>query len=527
MVKKIFVLIFFYIGSLACQQSGYNIKDFGSIADGITNNAKAIQKAIDKASEYGGGEVIIPPGNFASGTIFLKSNVELHLELGARLLGSVNISDYDNSVALALIVSKDQKNISITGKGVIDGQVAQLVQNLFLKLENGTIKDSGWKTKRPNESNRPKLIEFINCNKIKVTGVTLMNPGGWLQNYNKCTNIIIDSLNIQSTAYWNNDGVDITDSKNVRITNCNINAADDGVCLKSEDPNDFCDSIYVANCTIRSSASAFKMGTASSGGFKNVVVRDLTIYDTYRSAIAIESVDGGVLENIDIRDVNAKNTGNAIFIRLGHRNKNGKVGKLKNVFISDVKAEIPLRKPDLGYPLEGPPDYLRYSAQRKEKKRPDLGYPYTGLPKWPYNLIPSSIVGIPGHFVKDITLENIEITFEGASSKKLAHIKLDSLSKVPEMESDYPEFSMFGELPAWGFYVRHASGIKMKNVKLRYKEFDFRPALVFDDVENIHLDKVQVETGEELPIILFNNAKEILTDNLKLPISSDEAIRIQ
>jgi Glycosyl hydrolases family 28 len=523
----ILTLVIFIAANLFCQTKEYKLTDFGAKADGITNNAKAIQKAIDFASSNGGGKVVIPPGNFASGVIFMKSNVDLHLDLGARLLGSVDKNDYDNPIALALIVAKDQKNISLSGKGIIDGQAGELIKNIFKMLDTGTLTDKGWKTKRPNESNRPMLIDFINCNNVKVTNITLMNPAGWLENYNKCRNLIIDSITVQSTAYWNNDGIDITDCKNVKVTNCNVNAADDGICLKSEDPNDFCDSINIAHCVIRSSASAFKMGTASSGGFKNVVVRDLTIYDTYRSAIAIESVDGGILENIDIRNITAKNTGNAIFIRLGHRNKEGKVGELKNVHISNVKAEIPLRKPDLGYPLEGPPDYLRYSAQRKEKKRPDLGYPYTGLPKWPYNLIPSSIVGIPGHYVKNITLENIEIVFEGASSKELAHIQLDYLNKVPEMESDYPEFSMFGELPAWGFYIRHASGIHMKNVKLSYKEFDFRPALVFDDAKDIHLNEVDITTGKELPIILFNNAENISTSNLKLPVSSDKAIKRQ
>ena len=133
-----------------------------------------------------------------------------------------------------------------------------------------------------------------------------------------------------------------------------------------------------------------KIGTASHGGFKNIVVSDLTIYDTYRSAIAVECVDGGFIENVDIQKIYAKNTGNAIFIRLGHRNTDGEAGHLKGVHIENVKAEIPLRKPDLGYPFEGPPDYLRFRTKSPDEiKRPDLGYPYTKLPNWPYNLIPS------------------------------------------------------------------------------------------------------------------------------------------
>ena len=104
---------------------------------------------------------------------------------------------------------------------------------------------------------------------------------------------------------------------------------------------------------------------------------------------------------------------------------------------------------------------------------------------------------------------------------------MDSLNQVQEYESRYYQFSMFGDLPAWGFYVRHASVIKMKNVTFRYKEFDFRPALVFDDVKSIELEDVDIKTGEELPIILFNNSEEILAKKLKLPVENNEAIRHQ
>ena len=510
-----------------CQNKEYLITSFGAVNDGVTNNSLAIQKAINEAAANGGGKVIVTAGNFATGVIFLKSNVELHLELGARLLGSVKRKDYDNHVSLALIVAKDQMNISITGDGIIDGQAPELMKDVFLMLADGTLSDPQWKFKRPTEASRPKLIEFINCRKVFLTGVTIKNSTNWVQNFSKCSDVVIDKIKVESTTYWNNDGIDISDCKNVKITNCFVNSTDDGICLKSEDPEDFCDNIYIADCTIRSSASAFKIGTASKGGFKNVKVRNLTIYDTYRSAIAIECVDGGVLENIDIEKVSAKNTGNAIFIRLGNRNENKNPGSLKGVRIANLRAEIPLRKPDLGYPFEGPPDYLRYRYIKSSKERPDLGYPFIGQPTYPYNLIPSSIVGIPGYDIKDITLENIEIIFEGAGNKDVAKIDLDSLSKVPEKTADYPEFSMFGELPAWGFYVRHAEGIKMKNLKMSYKEFDFRPAMVFDDVKNIDLDGIEIQTGKELPIILFNNTGKKSLKSIKLPVELDNGIKEQ
>jgi parallel beta-helix repeat protein len=108
-----------------------------------------------------------------------------------------------------------------------------------------------------------------------------------VQNYQNCTNLIIDSIKVESNTFWNNDGIDITDCKNVRITNCAINSDDDGICLKSSDRKSCCENIYIANCTVRASASAVKLGTASWGGFKKITIRDIKVYDTFRSAIAI------------------------------------------------------------------------------------------------------------------------------------------------------------------------------------------------------------------------------------------------
>ena len=518
-------LLMFSVVTLA-QKKEYVITNYGAIADGVTNNAAAIQKAIDKASKDGGGKVIIPEGNFASGIIAIKSNVELHLKLGARLLGSVNRNDYNKSEILALVTAKGQKNISISGQGIIDGQAQELIKDIFLKLQDGSLFDPMWKYKRPAEGVRPKLIEFVDCSGISITGISTKNSTSWVQNYIRCNDLTIDNVKVESTSYWNNDGIDISDCKNVKITNCFVNAADDGICLKSESPNEMNENIYIADCTIRSSASAFKMGTSSHGGFKNVKVRNLNIYDTYRSAIALECVDGGILENIDIEKVTAKNTGNAIFIKLGNR-KDVSPGIIKGVRIADVKAEVPLRKPDLGYPFEGPPDHLRYRYNKGTKERPDLGYPYTGEPNYPYNLIPSSITGLPGHNVQDITLENIEIIFGGSSDKNLAQIRLDQLNNIPEKGGDYPEFSMFGELPAWGIYVRHADGIIMKNVKLSFKEDDFRPALIFDDVVNVELENIEIPTVKELPIFVFNNSNYKSIKNVKVPAALEESIKEQ
>jgi len=514
--------IAFFLFASCSHKDSKLITSFGAVADGTTNNAPYIQKAIDEASKTG-GSVVVPPGNFMTGTLFLKSGVNLHLEVGACLLGTRKVDEYTSTgTRRALIYAKDQKNISISGSGIIDGQGQELMLDVFRKLRSGELKsDSIWLVKRP-EVGRALILLFRNCTEVNISGITLKNSSNWVQDYRECNNVVIDRIKVQSTAYWNNDGLDVTDSKNVKITNCFINSSDDGICLKSENPNSSCENVFIDSCTVRSSANGFKMGTAGSGGFKNIKVRNLTVFDTYRSAIAIESVDGSFLENIDIQNVVAKNTGNAIFIRRGQRNKNQKAGSLKGIYIANLKADIPLYKPDQGYPIEGPPDHL-HPGEDEMPKRPSNFHIY-GHPFLPYNLLPSSIVGIPGYPVQDVTLENIEITYGGRSSKEIAHIPLTEITSIPENIAGYPEFSMFGELPAWGFYMRHAEGIKMKNVKINYREVDFRPAMVFDDVTGIEMTDMDIPTAWEMPVIYFNSSSGIVLNNLRMPVSDEKGI---
>ena len=469
------------------QRKIFNILSFGAIGDGKTMNTIEIQKTIDAASSTGGGQVVIPEGKFVTGVIHLKSNVELHLAKGTILYGSAKRTDYGPSNASALIMATDQHNISITGRGIIDGQGEELLKDIYIMLNAGTLKDLEWKTfnpwhqMRPEERNRPKILQILNCDSVAVKGITLKNGLCWIQDYNNSSNIIIDSIEVESNTFWNNDGIDLTDCRNAMITNCSINSDDDGICLKSSDRNRCCQNIFVSNCTVRASASAIKLGTASRGGFKKITIHDIKVYDTYRSAIAIECVDGGILEDVDVRNIKATNTGNAIFIRLGHRNKDSVISSLHNIYIGNITAEIPRDKPDKGYPMEGP----------------TLNYPH--------NVFPSSITGIPGHPVKDVTLENIDLVYQGGAEKGIAYFAIDSLTKVPESESEYPEFSMFGELPASGMYVRHVEGLQMKNIRFRYREDDFRPVFVFDDVNNLMLTLINIiKANNNSPIILNN-----------------------
>jgi polygalacturonase len=506
-VKPYFMILFFGAiqmgNSFAQAKKEYLITNYGAVGDGKIINTTAIQKAIDVATTNGGGKIIVPKGIFLTGTIELKSNIELHIEAKAMLLGSTNPFHYrsldmkgrpespkkDDNSQLAMLVAFKADNISISGKGTVDGQGTELAINVDSLHHAGIVIDPDYsvETNRPNEKMRPKLIRFSMCKNVSFSETNFKNSASWGLSLELCSHIKMDGITVFNRAYWNNDGMDITDSKNVSITNCKINSADDGICLKSYYPNYFNDSISIANCTIISGASALKLGTASLGGFKNITIKNIKIFDTYRSAIALESVDGGFIENINITNIVAKNTGNAIFIRLGHRSGT-KPGVIKNVYIGNLTVEIPLARPDINY------DIRVYEAGN-------------------YNLLPASIVGIPGNYIENVTLENIKITYPGRASKGQAYFPLNRLSQLPEKTKNYPEFSMFGELPAWAFYVRHAKGLQFKNVTLTLENEDFRPAFVFDDVNNLKMDKIDLPTSNKKEIILNQSSHFQLDDN--------------
>ena len=513
-MKQLFFLFVFVQLSLSmtAQQKIYSIVSYGA-TPGKALNTVAIQSAIDAASKAGGGIVLVPKGIFITGTLELKSNVELHIDSGAVLQGSDLRKDYDGFSHLALLIAIKQNHIAVTGSGTIDGRGRELMQDITKRLQEGTLQDADWKVKRPREASRASVIYFEACENISVKQVFIKDASSWVTHYERCRNIVIDHIKLVSTAYWNNDGVDIVDCKNVRITHSFINSADDAICLKSSGEQDYCDSIYVSDCTLRSSANAFKLGTSSKGGFKNITVRNLTIYDTYRSAIALEAVDGGFLQNVDIQNVKAKNTGNAIFIKLGHRNTDDRYSTIKNIFISDVQVSIPVSKPDAGYEMEGP--LLKYPPGFVQDKNKIVSVsPWNKSGKdsneviYRHNVFPSSVSGLPGHAVENVQLQNIAISYKTIADKQVNFMPLDSFHIITEATKDYPEFSMFGELPVWGFFLRHVQGLTMKNITVKMEGKDFRQAFLFEDVKKLLQQNITIAGAVKKPAIFYNNVEK-------------------
>jgi hypothetical protein len=489
-MKKFTILLLLCVTASAVFAKDYPASLFGIRSDGQTLNTRSIQFGIDYINKNGGGRLVFEVGRYLTGSIHLKSGVTLELKEGAVLLGSLNPFDYDKLLLTALIFAYDQQDIAITGKGVIDGQGRALAFNVTDLIHRGLVQDL-FRSDRPEADKRAMLINFRSCKNVLVRGITLRNAASWVQTYDQCRNLRLDSVYVDSKAFWNNDGLDIVDCDSVAVTNSYIDSDDDGICLKSHDASKFCNNIFIHNCTIRSSANAIKFGTASYGGFRHIRIAGIKVFDTYRSAIALEAVDGGFIEDVVVDSLQASNTGNAIFLRIGERVA-GKKGRLENITIRNVQVEIAATKPDAGYEYEGP------------------------IEDMPRNISPIVITGLPGALVSGVSLENVEVKYPGGGNPLFARVgsgtapgaMAGTLDSVPERPAAYQDFSMFRELPAWGMYVRHAQKIACKGVSLTAEKKDYRTAIVLDDVHGSQFSSVHIkEPGKKEPIYQYKSTE--------------------
>ena len=415
----------------------YNILDYGAIGDAVTVNTEAIQKTIDACAENGGGIVIVPAGVYMTKEINLRSHVELFLEKNAILRATLNVPD--DFPHRAFIYTEDAEDVGISGYGTIDGH----------------SDDPYYKRFRVNDALRPNGVFFRRCNQVSVKGIRIANAGSWTFRLLGCDGVKIEGITIHCLKQGNNDGIDV-DAKNVTISNCIISCDDDGICLKSDLKDFMPENITVTNCVIASNCNPIKLGTSSRSGFRNVTFSNCVIRrteesniwewsDHYRkvapgtktglAGIAIECVDGGLIENISFSNIVMEGIITPVFVCLNHRH--GDKGVLRDLQFSNITAKAD-------------------------------------------GIIPSLISGVPGNEIEGIIMRDIVVEHEGGEQPMEG--------RLPENLNGYPENRMYGEYnPAGGLYVRHAKNIIVENLQVRQRNADYRPAVVLDDVNDFRL----------------------------------------
>ncbi|HEY1872007.1 MAG TPA: glycosyl hydrolase family 28-related protein, partial [Chitinophagaceae bacterium] len=357
-MKQIFFSVCFLLTnilSFAQTNTGiYNVKDFGATGDGVTLDSKAINTAIETAAVKGGGDILFPPGKYLSGSIRLKSNIHLVLQQGSVLIATDKDPEqnYDQAETTVNMIYQDYghshfhdgfiwghslHDVSITGFGVIWGK--------------GLIKDQEQNSKEAN-----KAISLYRCRNVVIRDVTILHGGWFAILATGIDNLTIDNLKIDTDR----DGIDIDCCKDVRVINCFVNSPhDDGICLKSTYALGYfksTENVTITNCQVSGydegsmldgsfkrtenskPTGRIKFGTESNGGFKNITISNC-VFD-YCSGLALESVDGALLEDVVINNITMRDVVNdPIFLRLGSRMRGPagtEVGKMRRIIISNV-----------------------------------------------------------------------------------------------------------------------------------------------------------------------------------------------
>jgi polygalacturonase len=475
------ILLISSISGLANEPTSFfNVKNYGAVGDGKNLDSKAINLAIDSASLSGGGTIYLPAGNYFSGSIHLKSNITLFIAQGATIIAapvsagngydeeeeSISVKFQDSGHSHwknSLIWGYDIQNVSIIGAGLINGE------NLYKNWVRGSKQSAN------------KSISLYRCRNVIMRDFTVIHGGWFAILATGVDNFTVDNLKIDT----NRDGIDIDCCRNVHVSNLFINSPyDDGICLKSSFALGYAratENVTITNCQLsgydegtlldgtymRSNNPGYgthpvgriKFGTESNGGFKNITISNC-VFD-YCRGFALETVDGGLLEDITITNIIMKDIVNdPIFLRLGSRMRGPEgvpMGKLRRINLSNIIV---------------------------------------------YNVDPSytcTIAGLPGYPVEDIQLSNIRIYYNGGGTIEQA------AGKVPENENKYPEPGMFGYASAYGLFVRHAKDIKISDVEFNFLGPDYRPCIIFDDVNGGDLRDVSIQRMEDSKAIVLKD----------------------
>ena len=498
----------------AAQPAVYDVKSFGAKGDGKTLDTAAINKTIDAAAAAGGGTVYFPAGSYLSVSIHLKSNITLYLDQGATIVAANTSKEaqYDppepnqweayqdfghSHWHNSLIWGEGLTNVSILGPGMIWGkglvrsgnQSRTQTQNDTLNANRANEPKTPFGYPNPRDAVEPgwgnKSIALKNSRNVLIRDITILHGGHFAILATGVDNLTIDNIKIDT----NRDGIDIDACQNVRISNCTVNSPfDDGICPKSSFALGYAratENVTITNCQVSgydegtlldgtykrdfrnqngtfSPTGRIKFGTESNGGFKNITITNC-VFD-YCRGLALESVDGALLEDVTISNITMRDISNSpFFLRLGGRLRGPEgaaVGALRRVLISNV---------------------IVFNAEPK----------YASI-----------ISGIPGHDIEDVALSNIRIYYKGGGTKEQAALQ------PPEKETDYPEPTMFGEMPAYGFFIRHVRGLQMSDINLRLLKEDARVPYIVSDAKSIDFNHVQMDRASGIPGFVLNDVED-------------------
>jgi polygalacturonase len=471
--------IFLTFSTLADSDSGnsFNVKTYGATGDGITLDSPSINKAIDACAQAGGGTVYFPAGTYLCGSIHLRSNIHLLIDAGATVLGapqSMNVYDetepwvnnpYEDGGHCyfhnSLIWGESLTNVSITGQGMINGGGLVRSDGLLDRMSGFT--DGQDHKQYPPRRLGNKAIALKLCRNVLIRDITIFHGGHFAILVTGCNNLTVDNVTMDTDR----DGIDIDCCHNTMVSNCRINSPnDDGLCPKSSfalGSNVITENLTIVNCQVsgfqegtlldgtmkpsRSGVGRIKFGTESNGGFRNVTVSNCIFRHCH--GLALEEVDGGILENITINNIAMMDVVDyPIYITLGDRNRGPAAtnGIVRNIQISNVVA--------------------------------------TGID--PKSGI--QITGLPGDDLEGVHLDNIRLVFNGGGTAE------DAARNPKELGTGYPEPGKIGVMPAYGLFARHVRGLELNDVHVSFKNDDARPAMICSDVDGLQIDDFKGQT---------------------------------
>ena len=465
----------------------YNIRDFGAKGDGKTLDTKAIQSAIDKCFNEKGGTVLIPAGDFLSGTLELKSNVTLHIAAAGKLLGSSKREDYTAGQGvppgngnIVFLFAVNAENLSIEGKGTVDGN--------GLAFYNGKGDNTG-----PGQNgvggnfDRPHLFIFYQCNNLTLQNCFFKASAYHCVRILKCKQVHIDGIKIYNRVNRNNDGFHFNDCEYVHVLNCDVQCQDDACALFGS--NKF---VTVANCSFSTRWSIFRFGGGES---QNITVTNCLIYDTYGCPIKI-SAGRASIENLSFSNITMRNVTGPIGIGFSgpsNNNSNNNPQPATKPFIRNISFNA-IRATVVAVGVNHPDIHFGISVREGEKN----------------SCITLNAMG--EYYLENISFTDVHVKYAGGGTAEQA------AKVVPNEAAEY--FGVWnhapGGPPAYGMYARNVKGLSLQNVRFEYKEPDARPAIIFDNVEDASINNLTAKGSEGTALLRFIDSKDILLTGTRL-----------